>query len=96
MIDNTPPAVKAAAPRRTATRLEIDIEATDAASPLRRCEYSLDAGPWTPIEANDGVTDSPQERFLLRLENPSAREHLIVIRVYDAANNAGLTKVVVR
>ncbi len=96
MIDNTPPLVTPSAPRRSGNRVEIDIDAVDAASPLRRCEYSLDAGPWSPIEAEDGVTDSPRERFLLRLDNLSPREHLVVIRVYDAANNAGLAKVVVR
>ena len=96
MIDNTPPLVTPGAPRRIGNRVEIDIDAVDAASPLRRCEYSLDAGPWNPIEAEDGVTDSPRERFLLRLDNLSPREHLVVIRVYDTANNAGLAKVVVR
>jgi hypothetical protein len=49
-----------------------------------------------PVEAADGVTDSPRERFLIRLDKVSANEHLVVIRVYDAAGNAGLTKVVVR
>jgi hypothetical protein len=32
----------------------------------------------------------------VRVENLPAGEHMIVIRVYDAAGNAGLTKVVVR
>lgn len=96
LIDNTPPLVTASAPRRSDSHLEIDIEAVDQASPLRRCEYSIDAGPWIPIEAADGVTDSPRERFLLALDRLRPGEHLVVIRVYDAANNAGLTKVVVR
>lgn len=96
MIDNTPPLVTASAPRRDGNVVEIDVDAVDAASSLRRCEYSLDAGTWTPVEAADGVTDSPRERFLIRLENLSPREHLVVIRVYDAAGNAGLAKVVVR
>ena len=30
---------------------------TYAASPPRRAEYSLDAVPWTPIEAADGLID---------------------------------------
>jgi hypothetical protein len=63
---------------------------------LRRCEYSVDAGPWTPLEAEDGVTDSPRERFLLRLEDVRPGDHIVVFRVYDSANNAGLTKVVIR
>src|SRR5579872_455662 len=95
LIDNTPPVVMLSAPRRAGTRLEVDVDATDATSPLRRCEYSLDAGPWMPIEAADGVTDSPREQFHIALENVRAGEHLVVVRVYDTANNAGLAKVVV-
>jgi hypothetical protein len=38
--------------------VEVEFTAADAASPLRRCEYSLDAGNWTPVEAGDGVIDS--------------------------------------
>ena len=52
--------------------VELDVEATDAASSLRRCEYSIDAGPWTPLEAVDGVIDSPQESFQVRLRDAVA------------------------
>jgi hypothetical protein len=96
LIDSTPPVVNASAPRRNGTVVEIDVDAEDRGSVLRRCEYSIDAGQWMPVEAADGVTDSARERFLIRLDKVSAGEHLIVIRVYDAAGNAGLTKVVVR
>jgi WD40 repeat protein len=96
LIDNTPPVVKAGPPRRTATALEIDVDAEDAASSLRRCEFSVDAGPWQPVESADGVTDSPSEQFHIRIDNFALGEHLIVIRAYDAAGNAGLAKVVVR
>lgn len=96
LIDHTPPIVTASAPQRNGSRLEVAFEAVDAASPLRRCEYSLDAGPWVPMEAADGIIDSPRERFLLRLDNLTPGEHLIVVRALDAANNAGLAKVVVR
>jgi hypothetical protein len=96
VIDNTPPMVTVGTPRKNGTVLEIAVSAEDRASSLRRCEYSVDAGPWTPVEAADGVTDSPSESFPIRLEGFPAGEHLISIRVYDAAGNAGLAKVVVR
>jgi hypothetical protein len=96
LIDNTPPLVSASAPNRTGARVEIQFEAVDAAGVLRRGEYSLDAGRWTPLEAMDGVIDSPRERFLLRLGNLAPGERLFVVRVYDAAGNAGLAKVVLR
>ena len=57
---------------------------------------ALDAASWQPLEAADGVTDSLKEKFELRLDKLRAGEHLLVIRVYDQAGNAGLTKAVVR
>jgi hypothetical protein len=96
LIDNTPPALRVSATRRDGEKLELDIEASDSTSMLRRCEYSLDAASWQPLEAADGVTDSLKEKFELRLDKVRAGEHLVVIRVYDQAGNAGLTKAVIR
>jgi hypothetical protein len=96
LIDNTPPVVTAAAPVRKGTRVEVNVEALDAASPLRRCEYSLDAGGWTPLEAADGVIDTQREQFSLTLDKVAPGEHLLVIRVLDSANNTGLAKIVLR
>jgi hypothetical protein len=96
LIDNTPPVVNAGAARRSGSAVEIDVDAQDRGSALRRCEYSVDARPWVPVEAVDGVTDSARERFLIHIDNFPPGEHLIVIRAYDVAGNAGLAKVVVR
>ena len=91
LIDNTPPVV-------TLSRKgsDVEVDATDQTSALRRCEFSLDAGPWYPVEASDGVTDAPHETFLVHLESPRPGEHLVVVRVYDATGNAGLSKIVVK
>ena len=94
MIDNTPPIVTVGQVRHSGATAEIAFEAKDAASPLRRCEYSVDATGWVPLEAADGVIDSQQEKFVLSLDKLSPGEHLVVIRVLDSANNAGLAKVV--
>lgn len=94
LIDNTPPVLSVAAPRKTGTGFEVEFEAVDSASALRRCEYSVDAGTWMPIESLDGVIDSPREKFLVRLENLSSGEHVLVLRAVDSANNAGLAKVI--
>ncbi len=96
LIDNTPPVVTLSAPRRTDAHVELDADVVDQTSPLRRFEYSLDAGPWVPVEAADGVTDSPREQFHISIDKLRAGEHLLVVRAYDTANNAGLAKVVIR
>ncbi len=95
LIDNTPPVVTLSAPRRSNDHLEVDADVDDQTSPLRRFEYSLDAGPWTPVEAADGVTDSPREQYHIAIDRLRAGEHLLVVRAYDTANNAGLAKVVI-
>jgi hypothetical protein len=95
LFDNTPPVVRATA-TRNGSRVEITVEASDVTSAIRRAEYSLNASSWAPLDASDGVADGHQERFTLTLDNLPANEQLIVIRAYDAANNAGLTKVVVQ
>jgi hypothetical protein len=95
LIDNTPPVVSLSAPRRSNDHLEVDADVADQTSPLRRCEYSLDAGPWTPVEAADGVTDAPREQYHIAIDRLRAGEHLLVVRAYDTANNAGLAKVVI-
>ena len=96
LIDNTPPVVAIGQPKRDSTSLDVDVDAADKTSSLRLCEYSVDAGSWQPIEAADGVTDSPHEQFHLHLEKLRPGEHLLVFRVYDTANNAGLARMVLR
>jgi hypothetical protein len=96
LIDSTAPDVKASAPRRVNQNVEIDVDGEDRVSSLKRCEYSVDAGSWLPVEAADGVTDSLKERFLLRIPGIGAGEHVVAIRVTDTAGNAALAKVIVR
>jgi hypothetical protein len=96
LIDNTPPVVTIGAVTKSGGKTEVQFEAVDAASQLRRCEYSLDAGGWTPLEAADGVIDSLREKFVVTLDGLAAGEHLLVIRATDSANNSGLAKVVLR
>ncbi len=96
LIDNTPPVVTVLNQQRTEQTADIEIDGHDKTSPLRLCEYSLDAGNWQPIEAVDGITDSPEEHFRVHLDKLGSGEHLLVLRVYDTAGNAGLAKVVLR
>ena len=96
LFDATPPVVTAAAPQRTGATAEINIRATDAASELRRAEYSLDATAWIPVNSADGVVDGREETFRISLQGLAAGEHIVVVRVYDASNNVGLVKVILR
>lgn len=96
LLDQTPPRVSLAEPRLTAQGLEVEVDAEDALSPVRRAEASLDAGPWRPMECADGVADSKHERFAVRLPAPTPGEHAVTVRVYDASGNAGLARRVIK
>jgi sugar lactone lactonase YvrE len=96
LIDQTPPAVRLGPPRWSAGAVEVEAEAIDAASALRSCEYSLDAGRWTPLASLDGIIDSPEEKFLVRLTALPPGEHLLVVRAFDSGGNAGLARVVIQ
>jgi len=96
MIDNTPPVLTVGEVRRNGTTAHIEWEAADRSSAMRRCEYSLDANSWVPMESVDGVIDSPREKFALDLTGLAPGEHLLVIRAADSANNTGTAKVVLK
>jgi hypothetical protein len=96
MIDNTPPVVTIGVVRQSGGAAHIEFDAADAASPLRRCEYSLDAASWVPVAAADGVIDSLREKFVLDLTGLAPGEHLLTIRAADSANNTGVTKVILK
>lgn len=90
LIDLTPPQVTARIQGRGAS-----IDASDSASPLRRAEASIDGGAWQPLAAADGVIDGRKETF--EFKAPSTQGEIsVVIRVIDAAGNAGLTRLVLR
>jgi hypothetical protein len=93
LIDNTPPVIKVQSAKRTGAGADISFEAQDSASALRRAEYALDAGHWTPVAPVDGILDSQSEEFRLHIDAVPAGEHLLVIRVADSGGNTGLAKV---
>ncbi len=96
LIDNTPPVITIGMVRYSGGSAHVEFSAADAASPLRHCEYSLDAAGWVPVEAADGVIDSLRESFTLDLTKLAPGEHLVVIRTADSANNTGVAKVILR
>jgi hypothetical protein len=89
VVDNTPPAITALTANG---RLEYLLRAQDSLSELRRCEYSVDAGTWNLLEAEDGVTDSLSETFKLTLPSLAPGEHTLTFRVFDAAGNVTARK----
>jgi hypothetical protein len=96
ILDNTPPTITVTSFSRDGAKARIEFEASDAASALRRCEYSVDASGWTPVEAADGVIDSQREKFTLELTGLAPGERLVALRAADSANNTGVAKVILK
>ena len=96
IIDNTPPVVRAAGQQRQGASAEVRFEVSDAASVLQRAEYSVNAGPWAPVFSEDGIVDSRDERFVIRLDGLAAGEHVVLLRAYDSGGNAGIGKAILK
>lgn len=90
LLDQTAPAVEL-----SLNGNQLRIKASDAASPIRRIEYSLNAGRWIVVDAADGIYDSRAEEAVAELALGPG-ESLVTVRVFDAALNVTLRKLLVR
>jgi len=121
-VDNTPPRIENLAARAEGQELHVTFHATDDFSPIKRAEYSIDAGDWQYLEPVGQLSDSKTENYDFTVilnntaqpapENPAKQkkgktktaapaaspnsEHVVVVRVYDRADNAGTARYVVR
>jgi len=95
-IDNSPPRVQVLKQDLGSTEIRIQFQAQDDTSPLRSAETAVDGGDWHDIQANDGVVDSRQEGFSVKADKLEPGEHVIVLRAFDTAGNAGVGKAIVR
>ena len=93
LVDQTPPSVTALA---ASAGGEPRFRVSDAVSAIRAAEYSVDAGDWKPVLSEDGLLDARDETFTLRLGDLEPGEHLVVLRVRDAAGNTALGKSLLR
>ena len=94
MVDGTPPLVEEAQTNRGPDSATALFRVRDAASVLTRAEYAVDADPLQPLLSEDGIIDSQEEIFTVTVNLLDGREHLLTIRVYDAAGNVGVGKAV--
>ena len=96
-IDNTPPIVTTAGtPQITGDIARISFNAVDAASYLTRAEYSVNGGEWMTVYADDGISDSPRERYTIDVPLKSVGEYAVTIRAFDVNGNAGNARAVIR
>jgi hypothetical protein len=92
-IDNTPPVVRVAAGQTGATGVAFDVD--DATAKIRRADFSVDGGPWTPLFPDDGIADSGHERYSVSLPIPRG-QHTVSLRAFDTSGNVGTLSVTVQ
>ena len=96
-IDNTPPLVSVAGtPQINGARARVVFDASDSASFLTRAEYSVNGGEWQPIFADDGISDSPKERYSFEIPLETGGEYTIALRVFDANGNVGSARAIAK
>jgi sugar lactone lactonase YvrE len=96
-IDNTPPVVRqVGSPQIADERVRTVLDVEDATGRIKRADVSIDGGAWHEIFPDDGIADSPHERYSLNLAIVGSGEHTISLRAFDTSNNVGSISVTVR
>lgn len=96
-IDNTPPILRLVGSASvTGDRGRAVFEVEDATGRIKRADVSVDGGTWREVFPDDGIADSPRERFSVDLLIEGPGEHTISLRAYDNSNNVGTISVTVR
>jgi hypothetical protein len=97
-VDTTPPQIAELKASVQGGAVHVQFRAVDSFSPIKRGEYSLDAGDWHFVEPVDQLSDSKSESYDFSLPlaaEVSAQEHVVVVRVYDRYDNLVSAKTVV-
>lgn len=96
-VDNTQPTVTAVGtPQITGERARAVFTANDKSSYLTKAEFNVNGGEWQSVYAEDGISDSPNERYTIDVPLKTPGEYTITLRVFDANRNAGNARVVVK
>jgi len=96
-IDNTPPVVRQVGSAQISDeRARAVFEVEDATGRIKRADVSVDGGAWHEVFPDDGIADSPHERYSLNLALAGSGEHTISLRAFDNSNNVGSISVTVR
>ena len=97
IVDNTQPVVTATGqPQITGSKANVTFNAVDRSSYIARAEYSVNGGNWIAVFPVDGISDGPEEQYVVEAELPASGEYSITLRVFDAAGNIGNARVLIR
>jgi len=74
-VDTTPPSIQNLAATLNVGVIQVTFRSIDNFSPIKRAEYSLDAGDWQFVDPVDQISDSKTEEynFKIRVGEPAER-----------------------
>lgn len=100
-VDTTPPRIENLAASVEAGQIHVTFRAVDGFSPIKRAEYSVDAGEWKYVEPIGRLSDAKTENYDFKVspesdkDRAASSEHVVVVRVYDRYDNMGAAKTVI-
>jgi hypothetical protein len=101
-VDTTPPRIENLAASVEGGQIHVTFRSGDGFSPLKRAEYSVDAGEWKYVEPVGELSDAKTENYDFKVapettkDGAASTEHVVVVRVYDRYDNMGAAKTLVR
>src|SRR5579863_6815958 len=101
-VDTTPPRIVNLTASVEGGQIHVRFRAEDGFSPIRKAEFSVDAGEWKYVEPLAKISDAKVEDYDFKVTPESAKdgspasEHVVVVRVYDRYENLGAAKTVIR
>lgn len=94
VVDTTPPRIEKLAAAAAKGGITVTFEVADATG-VGAAYVSIDGGAFTPLNAADGLADSPRESFSATIPAASGA-HLVTVRAEDFAGNVTSAKTAVK
>jgi len=98
-VDTTPPRIENLSASSDGKQIHVYFHAEDNFSPIKRAEYSVDAGEWKYVDPMGQISDSKAEDYDFKVDidpKQTAPEHVVVVRVYDKYDNMDAAKTIIR
>ncbi len=101
-VDTTPPRIENLTASVEGGQIHVRFRAEDGFSPIKKAEFSVDAGEWKYVEPVGKISDAKVEEYDFKAmpepgkDASAASEHVVVVRVYDRYDNLGAAKTSVK
>jgi len=90
VIDNSLPVIRNFQAKRSGSVLKLSFSADDGFSQIKEVKFLIRPDEWHSIVPEDGICDSNQEKFDLRITLPENFDNMITVKVIDEQGNIGV------